>query len=67
MQDAVERSGVTCAFSDPQYNGQLVDKVLGKSVGARAVIDPLGTHLEAGPQFYIALLDHITQAFMPCQ
>ena len=67
LQDAVERSGVTCAFSEPQYNSQLVDTVLGKSVGARAVIDPLGTHIEAGPQFYIALLDHITQAFMPCQ
>ncbi|MEN8837580.1 MAG: zinc ABC transporter substrate-binding protein, partial [Celeribacter marinus] len=67
LQDAVERSGVTCAFSEPQYNSQLVDTVLGKSVGARAIIDPLGAHIEAGPQFYIALLDHITQAFVSCQ
>ncbi|WP_417243857.1 zinc ABC transporter substrate-binding protein [Celeribacter sp.] len=67
VRDAVDAMGVTCALSEPQFNAKLVDTVLGDHVAARAVIDPLGAHLDTGPQFYTALLDHIAAAFVSCR
>ncbi|WP_417270849.1 zinc ABC transporter substrate-binding protein [Celeribacter sp.] len=67
VRDTVDAMDVTCALSEPQFNAKLIDTVLGDHVAARAVIDPLGAHLDNGPEFYIELLDHIAEAFVSCQ
>ena len=56
VQHTVEELGVTCVFSEPQFNPGLVATVLEGTEAKTAVIDPMGTELQLGPQFYTCLL-----------
>lgn len=66
IQDVVSDLNVTCVFSEPQYNPGLVAAVLDGTGANTAVLDPLGTTLETGPQFYPALLQSIGSAISEC-
>ncbi|OIQ33105.1 MAG: zinc transporter [Alphaproteobacteria bacterium MedPE-SWcel] len=66
IREAVADAGVTCVFSEPQFNPSLVDTVTKGTKVQAHVIDPLGLELVAGPGFYTDLLEHTGRQFATC-
>ena len=56
VRDTVAELSASCVFSEPQFNPGLVATVLDGTEAKTAVIDPMGTALPLGPQFYPTLL-----------
>lgn len=67
VRDVVAELNVSCVFSEPQFNPGLVATVLDGTGAGTAVLDPLGAKLEAGPQFYPALLQDLGAAIAGCK
>ena len=66
IRKKVEKLGITCVFSEPQFNPELVRTVTdGTSVTTRE-IDPLGTTFTLGPDFYLDVLRGIAQSMASC-
>ena len=66
IRKTVEELDVTCVFSEPQFNPELVTTVVdGTPVKAR-VIDPIGTQFTLGPDFYLNVLRDIAQSMASC-
>ena len=66
IQHVVKEKQVSCVFSEPQFNPELVATVLEGSGAQTVVIDPLGTGLELGANFYPALLKELGAAMAAC-
>ena len=66
VRDTVAELGVSCVFSEPQFNPGLVATVLDGTGAKTAVIDPMGTEIPLGPQFYPALLLDLGQRMANC-
>lgn len=67
IQKVVKEYQVTCVFSEPQFNPDLVATVLEGSAAKTMVIDPMGAELEQGPEFYLALIKKLGSAMASCQ
>lgn len=65
LRDALADSGVTCVLAEPQFDPGLIAAVTGGDVNS-GVIDPLGTDIPPGPDFYIQLIDHVAGAIGEC-
>ena len=66
IRKKVEKLGITCVFSEPQFNPELVRTVTdGTSVTTRE-IDPLGTTFTLGPDFYLDVLRAVAQSMASC-
>ncbi|PTQ73500.1 zinc ABC transporter substrate-binding protein [Celeribacter persicus] len=66
IQDKIKSEGVTCVFSEPQFNAGLVATVLDGTEAKTTVIDPLGVSLTPGAGFYSDLIDAAAEAFKTC-
>jgi len=66
IRDAVADFSVTCIFSEPQFNPDLVETVLAGTGAHTAVIDPLGTDLPLGPSLYPDLLRGVARTVSDC-
>jgi zinc transport system substrate-binding protein len=66
IQGAVADLGVACVFSEPQFNAGLVATVMDGSPAKTAVLDPLGTTIEPGPDFYPALIRQLSTSMADC-
>ena len=66
IQQVVKDHAVSCVFSEPQFNPDLVATVLEGSAAKTVVIDPMGTGLELGAGFYVALLQDLGAAMADC-
>ena len=66
IQQVVKEKQVTCVFSEPQFNPDLVATVLEGSGAQTVVIDPLGAGLEPGSGFYLSLLNELGAAMAEC-
>lgn len=66
IRNAVAEFGVSCVFSEPQFSPGLVATVLDGTGAKTAVIDPMGTALPLGPQFYPSLLLDLGQQIAEC-
>jgi zinc transport system substrate-binding protein len=67
IQQVVKDHAVSCVFSEPQFNPDLVATVLEGSAAKTVVIDPMGTGLELGSGFYVALLHELGAAMAACR
>lgn len=67
IQQVVKQAEVSCVFSEPQFNPDMVATVLEGSGAKTVVIDPLGAALEPGAGFYPALLKELGAAMASCQ
>jgi zinc transport system substrate-binding protein len=67
IQAAVASAGVECVFAEPQFNPGMVATVLDGSEAESREIDPMGTTLEQGPQFYVSLLTKIGARISSCR
>ncbi|QUS57313.1 zinc ABC transporter substrate-binding protein [Pseudovibrio brasiliensis] len=62
----LENLGVSCVFSEAQFNPRMV-AVLKEGTGVNsAELDPLGSTLDSGPQLYTDLLKQMGSAFNTC-
>ena len=66
IRQTVEELDMTCVFSEPQFNPELVATVVDGSKARARVIDPLGTRLALGADFYLNLLRNIAQTMASC-
>ncbi|NIZ62589.1 zinc transporter [Sedimentitalea sp. CY04] len=66
VRDTVAELGASCVFSEPQFNPGLVATVLDGTGAKTAVIDPMGTEIPLGPQFYTTLLMDLGQRMADC-
>lgn len=66
IQTLVREKTVTCAFSEPQFSQGLIATVLDGTDARAAVLDPLGSTMEPGPDLYNALLRTMADAIAGC-
>ncbi|MHA7878972.1 MAG: zinc ABC transporter substrate-binding protein [Saccharospirillum sp.] len=68
IQSMVAELGVTCAFTEPQYDPRLVKTVFeGSEVKTVGVMDPLGADIQIGGSQYSQLLEGLMSSLESCQ
>lgn len=65
-RERIHAAGVSCVFSEPQFDSKLVDVVLEGSSARMTVLDPLGSTLTSGSELYFELLDQTADAMADC-
>ena len=55
-----------CVFSEPQFEPRLVATITEKTEAKRAVLDPLGVSIPAGPAHYATLLRNLAAELEAC-
>ena len=66
IRDAAADQGAVCVFAEPQFNPGLVTAIAASGEVKTAVIDPLGSTLELGPNFYVDMLHGIEASMLDC-
>jgi len=67
IKETVQRYGVNCAFSEPQYNPGLVNAVFENSVVASiGIMDPLGATIEIGVNHYDGVINGMVKSLSTC-
>jgi zinc transport system substrate-binding protein len=68
IRDTVKEIGVTCVFTEPQYNPGLVENVFeGTTVSVIGVMDPLGASLPVGNSHYQQLIQGMVMSLSQCK
>lgn len=67
LRGAVADLGVTCALSEPQFDADLLNTVFDGTGVKTAVIDPMGSDIPTGAQFYPALIRKLGAALQSCR
>ncbi|WP_293576471.1 zinc ABC transporter substrate-binding protein [Phaeobacter sp.] len=67
IQETVRENNVDCVLSEPQFNSGLVATVMDGTTAKTAVVDPIGSALTPGPQFYVELLTSIGSSIAACK
>jgi len=57
---------VACVFSEPEFNQSFVETAIEGTDAKAAIIDPLGSQIMPGPQFYPALLRAVSDVLANC-
>ncbi len=66
IRDKVVELGVTCAFTEPQFNPGLMQAVFQGTGAVTGVLDPLGSDLALGPDLYPQLLRNLADNLAAC-
>ncbi|SOE17615.1 zinc transport system substrate-binding protein [Hoeflea halophila] len=66
IRDKVQKLNAACAFSEPQFDGQLIDVAIEGSEARTAVLDPLGATLDDGPELYFDLIRNLATSMRDC-
>ncbi len=66
IRDRVKNAYVRCVLSEPQFNTDLIDTVLDGTDARSAVLDPLGSHIDLGPELYPRLMQELAQTLADC-
>ncbi|KAA9009761.1 zinc ABC transporter substrate-binding protein [Histidinibacterium aquaticum] len=66
VRDTVRELGVSCVFSEPQFNQSLIGTVTEGTEARRGIIDPLGTEIALGVDFYPELIVKIAEEIASC-
>ncbi len=68
IQNTVNKLGVTCVFTEPQFNPGLVRNVFeGTKVTTMGVMDPLGSDIKIGSNHYFRLIESMTNSLKSCK
>ena len=66
IREVIEHDKVSCIFSEPQFNPDII-KVVAKDTNiATGVIDPLGATLDPGKDLYFDLIGNMSKSFKGC-
>jgi zinc transport system substrate-binding protein len=66
IREIVGEYDVQCVFAEPQFNPALVDTVLNGTSARTGVLDPLGSDIATGPDFYPTLIRQLTDRLVSC-
>jgi len=67
VRDRLGELGAACVAAEPQFDPGLVEAVAEGADVRTAVLDPLGTSLEAGPDLYDAMMRDLAGALAGCR
>ena len=66
IREIIEHDKVTCVFSEPQFNPDII-KAVAKDMNIKTgVIDPLGATLVPGKDLYFDLIGNMSKSFKGC-
>lgn len=66
IREIIEHDKVTCVFSEPQFNPDII-KAVAKDMNIKTgVIDPLGATLDPGKDLYFKLIRNMSASFKGC-
>jgi zinc transport system substrate-binding protein len=66
LRAKIERLGVACLFSEPQFSPRLVTTLTAGSEVRVGVLDPLGVGLPIGPDAYFSLMERLVAGLVEC-
>lgn len=67
VKDTVNKLGVTCIFTEPQFNARMVENVFTDGKVTIAVMDPLGASIPEGKGHYSALIKQMANSLKQCK
>ncbi|WP_232796532.1 zinc ABC transporter substrate-binding protein [Roseovarius salinarum] len=67
IRDMVAARDIACAFAEPQFDPGILDAVFSGTGTRTAVIDPMGTEIATGADFYPRFLRSIAASFETCR
>ena len=66
IREIIEHDNVTCVFSEPQFNPDII-KAVAKDMNIKTgVVDPLGATLNPGKDLYFDLIRNMSASFKGC-
>ena len=66
IREIIEHDKVTCVFSEPQFNPDII-KAVAKDMNIKTgVVDPLGATLDPGKDLYFKLIRNMSSSFKGC-
>ncbi len=66
IRDVLDDLAITCVFSEPQFNSDLVGAIVSNAQVTTTIIDPMGADIAPGPRFYETALRQIGAAMAMC-
>ena len=66
IREIIEHEKVTCVFSEPQFNPDIIKAVAKDTNIKTGVIDPLGATLDPGKDLYFELIRNMNASFKSC-
>ena len=66
IREIIELEKVTCVFSEPQFNPDIINAVAKDMNINTGVIDPLGATLNPGKDLYFNLIKNMSKSFQGC-
>ena len=66
IREVIEHDKVSCIFSEPQFNPDIIKAVAKDTNVATGVIDPLGATLDSGKDLYFDLIENMYKSFKGC-
>ena len=66
VREIIEHDKVTCVFSEPQFNPDIINAVAKDMNISTGVLDPLGATLTPGKNLYFDLIKNMSKSFKGC-
>ena len=66
IREIIEHKKVSCVFSEPQFNPDIIKAVAKDTNINTGVIDPLGATLNPGKKLYFDLIKNMSSSFKGC-
>nr|WP_253949318.1 zinc ABC transporter substrate-binding protein [Mangrovicoccus sp. HB161399] len=66
VRDLIAETGAVCVFAEPQFNPRLIATVTEGTEVKTGRLDPLGSDLAPGPDFYPELLEELAANMVGC-
>ena len=66
IREIIEHEKVTCVFSEPQFNPNIINAVAKDKNIKTGVLDPLGATLNPGKGLYFDLISNMAKSFKGC-
>ena len=66
IREIIEHEKVSCVFSEPQFNPDIINAVAKDTNIKTGVIDPLGATLNPGKNLYFDLIKNMSSSFKVC-
>jgi zinc transport system substrate-binding protein len=66
IREIIEHDKVSCVFSEPQFNPDIINAVAKDMNISTGVLDPLGATLDPGKNLYLDLIGNMSKSFKGC-
>jgi zinc transport system substrate-binding protein len=66
IREVIEHEKVSCVFSEPQFNPDIINAVAKDTNIKTGVLDPLGATLNPGKKLYFDLISNMSKSFKIC-